>query len=80
MPLALPVDGQVGVLGEQVDHGLGHGQRHPADRIGSSHSTGLRYVSNSSTITTAKVAYSKVESMPLKILIWSAALAAGPPT
>jgi hypothetical protein len=31
-------------------------------------------------ITTARVAYSRVESMPLKIFIWSAALAAGPPT
>ena len=31
-------------------------------------------------MTTAKVAYSRVESMPLKILSSSAALAAGPPT
>ncbi len=31
-------------------------------------------------MTTANVAYSKVESMPLKILSSSAALAAGPPT
>jgi hypothetical protein len=39
---ALPVDGQSGVRGEQVDDRLGDDQATPEAMIGSSHSTGLR--------------------------------------
>src|SRR5689334_18294538 len=45
---------------------------------GSSHSTGLRYVSSRMITTTATVLYSSVPSMPLNAWLESAALPAGP--
>ena len=50
----------------------------PEERTGSTHSTGLRYVISRTTMTTATVEYSRVLSMPLNILLLSAALPSGP--
>ena len=50
----------------------------PADSTGSSQSSGLRQVSSSAAMTTARVAYSSVLSIPLKALAESAALPGRP--
>ena len=80
MPSLCPLTVRLACCGEQVDHGLGHGQRHARgqDRQQPQHRAAVRKQQQHDHH--GQVAYSKVESMPLKILIWSAALAAGPPT
>ena len=52
----------------------------PAVTTGSSQSTGLRYVTSSRTMTTARVAYRSVPSIPLNALAESAAPPSGPAT